>query len=158
MQLMLPQAVAQIQAAHVVNMRIREILESADYPEFDNPIEDEAETRGDASLVTALETLRSEAEQSDAVTPRVKVDTVIQRVRAIPGSEAFNYAALDAAKKDNDTVKSIIKDIKDDPKTGEKYVYLTPAENTVDDLGMDGGQAGDANKIVSGMAKRAIGS
>jgi hypothetical protein len=143
-------------------MRIKEIvLESEDYPEFDletNPIEDEADTRGDASLITALEYLRNEAEQSNAVTPRVKVDTVIKRVRNVPGNEAFNYAALDKAQKDNDVVKGMIKRIEDDPHTGEKYVYLAPAENTVDDsdpIGANTAQAGDPSKVVSQMAKRA---
>lgn len=121
-------------------------------------IEDEAETRGDSALITALEWLRNEADQSGAVTPRVAVDTVIDRVRAIPGSEAFNFAALDAAQKSNDTVKSLIKSIKDDPHTGDKYVYLSPAENTVDDsdpLGANGAPPGDPAKVVSKMASRA---
>jgi len=143
-------------------MRINEIIfESEDYPEFDSevnsPIEDEADTRGDASLITALEYLRNEAEQSNAVTPRVKVDTVINRVRAMPGNEAFNYAALDKAQKDNETVKSMIKRIEDDTHTGDKYVYLAPAENTVD-TGGDGATDLDndkSSKIVSSMAKRA---
>jgi len=144
-------------------MRISEIiLESKDYPEFDNPIEDEADTRGDASLITALEYLRNEAAQSNAVTPRVKVDTVINRVRSIPGNEAFNYAALDAAKNDNETVKSMIKSIDDDTHTGTKYVYLTPPENTVNEpdaeMGASGIDAEKGNKIVGQMAKRAAGA
>jgi len=142
-------------------MRISEIiLESEDYPEFDSPIEDEADTRGDASLITALEYLRHEAEQSNAVSPRVKVDTVINRVRAMPGNEAFNYAALEKAQTDNQTVKSMIKSIDDDTHTGAKYVYLTPPENTVDQtdpLGAKSAKPGDSSKIVSGMAKRAAG-
>ena len=142
-------------------MRIREIiLEDEDRYEM-SAIEDEADTRGDASLLTVLELLRNEAEQSDAVTPRVKVDTVINRVRNIPGNEGFNYANLEAAKEHNDAIKSIVKDIKDDEKTGEKYVYLTPAENALDDgdpLGAASAPAGDPSKIVSSMAKRAAAS
>ena len=142
-------------------MRIKEIIRES---EFDadveaSAIEDEADTRGDAALISTLEWLRSEAAESSAVTPRVKVDTVIDRVRAIPGNEQFNYAALDKAQKDNETVKGMIKSIDDDHHTGEKYVYLTPPENTVDDsdpLGARGAPAGDPNKIVSGMAKRAV--
>ena len=121
-------------------------------------IEDEAETRGDAALITVLEWLRNEAEASSAVTPRVAVDTVIERVRDIPGNEAFNFAALDAAYKSNDTIKSLIKGIKDDEKTGGKYVYLAPPENTVDDtdpLGAGTAPKGDPSKIVQKMANRA---
>jgi hypothetical protein len=141
-------------------MRISEIIfESADYPEFDDgAIEDEADTRGDASLITALEYLRNEAKQSNAVSPRVKVDTVIQRVRAMPGNEAFNYAALEKAQTDNETVKSMIKSIDDDTHTGTKYIYLSPPENTVDatdPLGAKTADPGASSKIVSNMAKRA---
>jgi hypothetical protein len=137
-------------------MRINEIIfESFNMNEN---IEDEAESRGDAALITVLEWLRNEAEASSAVTPRVAVDTVIERVRDIPGNEAFNFAALDAAFKSNDTIKSLVKAIKDDEKTGGKYIYLAPPENTVDDgdpLGADTAPKGDPTKIVQKMANRA---
>jgi hypothetical protein len=143
-------------------MKINEIIkESADYPEFDidDPIEDEADSRGDSDLIDALEFLRNQEMHTNAVTPRVKVDTVIRRVWALQGNEAFNFAALDAAKKDNEAVKNIIKDIKDDPQTGKKYVYLNPPENTVgtakpDDSDVDI-SAEKSDKIVKSMAKRA---
>ena len=140
-------------------MRIREVIVEDDT--FGTPnesIEDEAETRGDSALITALEYLRHEAETSGAVTPRVKVDTVINRVRAIPGNEAFNYAALDSANQHNDSVKALIKTIKDDDHTGAKYIYLAPPENTIDDsdpLGAETAPKGDPAKIVSKMAKSA---
>jgi hypothetical protein len=138
-------------------MKIREIVvESLDI--VDEVIEDEADSRGDSALITTLEWLRNEAQTSGAVTPRVKVDTVIERVRDIPGNEAFNYAALEAAHDHNDTVKSLIKDIKDDEKSGSKYVYLSLPENTLDPedpLGAQGAPAGDPSKIVSKMANRA---
>jgi len=141
-------------------MRIRDIILEDDT--FGTPIEDEADTRGDAALITALEWLRNEASQSNAVTPRVKVDTVIERVRAIPGNEAFNFANLDAAIKSNDLVKNIVQGSpKDDPQTGGKYIYLKPAENTVDPgtgemgAGEGGGAGKDPTKVVSAMAKRA---
>lgn len=144
-------------------MRIRDIIFEGD-DTFGTPneaIEDEAETRGDAALITALEWLRNEAAQSNAVTPRVKVDTVIERVRAIPGNEAFNYANLDAAIKSNESVKNMVQGTpKDDPQTGGKYLYLAPAENTIDDTEgqMDntgGGNPKDPAKVVGAMAKRA---
>jgi hypothetical protein len=138
-------------------MRVSEIiLESAEI--VDEVIEDEAESRGDSALITALEWLRNEAEQSNAVTPRVKVDTVINAVRNIPGNEAFNFAALDAAHTHNDSVKALIKDIKDDEKTGTKYVYLAPPESELDPsdpLGAEVAAPGDPAKVVSSMAKRA---
>lgn len=150
-------------------MRIREIITEA-FDDLDNTglehdheesaIEDEAESRGDSALIEVLELLRSEAADTSAVTPRVAVDTVIERVRRIPGFESFNYAALDAAIKSNDTVKNLVKGPpKDDQHTGDKYLYLTSFENTVDVSGGEGGDLG-ADKgasVVSGMAKRAIG-
>jgi len=145
-------------------MRIREIIAEAfddlEHDQESSAIEDEAETRGDSALIEVLELLRSEAAETSAVTPRVAVDTVIDRVRQIPGFESFNYAALDAAIKSNDTVKNLVKGPpKDDQHTGDKYLYLTPFENTVD---VSGGEGGDASadksaNVVSGMAKRAIG-
>ncbi|CAB5214713.1 hypothetical protein UFOVP190_225 [uncultured Caudovirales phage] len=138
-------------------MRIRDIILEDPQIEFE-AIEDEAETRGDSALLTALEWLRHEAEQSNAVTPRVAVDTVIDRVRNIPGNEAFNFAALDAAYKSNEAIKGLIKNIKDDEHTGTKYVYLAPPENTIDDtdpLGAGSAPKGDPSKIVSKMASRA---
>ena len=138
-------------------MRIRDIILEDSQIEFE-AIEDEADTRGDSALITALEWLRHEATESNAVTPRVNVDTVIERVRAIPGNEAFNYAALEAANDHNDTVKSLIKDIKDDEKTGAKYIYLALPENTVDDtdpLNVDSDVQADNARVVSSMAKRA---
>ena len=138
-------------------MRIREIILEDPQIEFE-AIEDEADTRGDSALITALEWLRHEASESNAITPRVLVKTVIDRVRAIPGNEAFNYAALNAAKSDNPTVKNIIKNIDDDHHTGDKYVYLNPTENTVDDsdpLGANTAEPGDPSKIVSKMANKA---
>lgn len=136
-------------------MRINEIiLEDVNL----SAIEDEAETRGDSALITVLEWLRHEASTSNAVTPRVAVDTVINRVREIPGNEAFNFAALESAHEHNDTVKGLIKDIKDDEKTGSKYIYLALPENTVDDsdpLGASTAPKGDSSKIVSKMASKA---
>lgn len=142
-------------------MRIRDIIrESLDLnPDENGAIEDEADTRGDSALITALEWLRNEAESSGAVTPRVAVNTVIERVRNIPGNEAFNYANLEGAIQHNDVVKNMVKGPpKDDDKTGQKYVYLTPPENTLDaddPLGANGAPAGDPSKIVSKMADRA---
>lgn len=140
-------------------MRIRDIILEDPQIEFE-AIEDEADTRGDSALITTLEWLRNEAQNSSAVTPRVKVDTVIERVRNIPGNEAFNYAALEAAHEHNDVVKTLIKDIKDDDKTGSKYVYLALPENTLDPedpFSADAGVSADSSKVVSGMAKRAAG-
>jgi hypothetical protein len=120
-------------------------------------IEDEAETRGDAVLVTALEELRSRA-HGHAV-PRVRVDSLVNLIRRLPGGEMFNNEALDAARKSNEAVKNLIADIKDD-ENGTKYVYLTPYEDDPfgDETDATGSSAKTApEKTVSSMADRALG-
>ena len=138
-------------------MRIRDIIVESEFDDPMSAIEDEADSRGDSALITTLEWLRHEAEKSNAVTPRVKVDTILNRVRSIPGNEQFNFAALEAAKDHNETIKTLIKDIKDEEKTGEKYVYLAPPENELQSEPTDG-QGTDpvaSAKIVSKMASNA---
>ena len=140
-------------------MKVNEIIFESDFDYEEDSIEDEAESRGDAALITVLEWLRNEAAQSGAVTPRVKVDTIINRVKNIPGGEAFNFAALDAAYSSNDSVKSMIKSIKDDDKSGVKYVYLSSSESESEGAQAenedDERQAAQNDKVVGGMAKRA---
>jgi hypothetical protein len=144
-------------------MRISEIILEDDSM-FDNGIEDEAHSRGDEALMTTLELLRNEAENSNAVTPRVAVDTVIQRVQMIPGNEAFNYTLLDNAIADNEAIKAMVRGKpEDDPKTGKKYLYLTPAESSMEEPTVDDGNGNqvpadvaDTTRTVGGMAKRAL--
>ena len=120
-------------------------------------IEDEADSRGDAVLATALEELRNRAHGHTV--PRVRVDSLVNLVKKLPGGEMFNVDALENARKSNDTIKNLIKDIKDD-ENGVKYVYL--ATFTDDDFGdepMPGDTTGAQTapeKTVSGMASRAL--
>jgi len=143
-------------------MRIRDIIFEDDLGL--DPIEDEADTRGDEALITVLYGLRDEAAVSNAVTPRVSINAVIDRVASIPGNEAFNYTLLVNAMNDNETVKKLVKGKpEDDPKTGKKYIYLQPADSIIggdedpsDPLGAADAPAGDPSKTVDGMAKRAL--
>ena len=145
-------------------MRIKEII-LEDFDMFGgSDIEDEAHSRGDDALMTALELLRNEASESDAVTPRVAVDTVIQRVQDIPGNEAFNYSLLDRAITDNSAIKEMVRGKPEaDEKTGKMYLYLKPSEDMPDEPTVDDGEGiqvpadvADATKSVGGMAKRAL--
>jgi hypothetical protein len=123
-------------------------------------IEDEAEIRGDSVLVTALEELRNRA-HGHAV-PRIRVISLVNLVRRLPGGEMFNVDALESARKSNEAVKNLVADIKDD-ENGEKYVYLTPFS---DDEFSDTEEPGNGDtvgktapeKTVSGMASRALGN
>lgn len=129
-------------------------------------IEDEAESRGDSVLLTALEELRNRAHGHSV--PRVRVDALVNLIKRLPGGEMFNAEALENARKSNEAVKNLIADIKDDevhdPNVGGtsivKYVYLTPFDDDPFSSEGDGGtKAGQTapEKTVSGMASRALG-
>ena len=112
-------------------------------------------------MLDVLYTLRGEAAESDAITPRVSVKTIIDRVREIPGNEAFNYTLLTNAMNDNPAIKNLVKGKpQDDPKTGDKYVYMKPADSTIspegEPEGMNAPDAEASQKTVQGMADRAL--
>lgn len=133
-------------------MRWHEIIAESDT--LGGMIEDEAETRGDAVLATALEELRNRAHGHTV--PRVRVDSLVNLVKKIPGGEMFNVEALENARKSNDAIKELIKDIKDDA-NGVKYVYLnTFMDDEFGDEAIGGNGAKTApEKTVSAMASRA---
>jgi hypothetical protein len=126
--------------------------------DFDDMIEDDADTRGDANLITALEFLRNRAGNNHLV-PKVRADALINMVQNT-GHPEFNFAALDAAYKSNDTVKNLIKSIDDDDR-GTKYVFLNSVDPAVDTSGGEGEEGGpeltQPEKTVSSMASRALG-
>ena len=133
-------------------MFIKEILVE-DY--IDDMLEDEADGRGDANLLTTLEFLRNRAHDTH-IQPRIRVDSLINLVQS-SGEEQFNLENLLAAYKDNPDVKNLIKDVKDDA-TGVKYVYL---KTFADDDDSD--EFGDAESVktppertVDSMAKSAL--
>lgn len=135
-------------------MRITEvILESS----FDDIIEDDADDRGDANLITALEFLRNRASDTHLV-PKVRADALIGMVQNT-GHPEFNFAALDASFKSNDKVKNLIKKIEDD-QNGVKYVYLISVDPAVDtsEVGDGAGPEGSTQpeRTVDSMAKRAL--
>ena len=138
-------------------MRYREFIAEDD---LGGIIEDEAETRGDSVLLTALEELRNRAHGHTV--PRVRVDSLVNLIKKLPGGEMFNAEALEQARKSNDAVKNLVKDIKDD-ENGVKYVYLTTFSD--DDFGDSEEGIGDETgamtapeKTVSGRANRALGN
>lgn len=122
----------------------------------DDIIEDEADSRGDADLITALEFLRQRSHDSHLV-PKVRVDSLINMIRGGDQSE-FNLDSLLGAFKTNEKVKNLIKDIKDD-EHGVKYVYLkTFSDDAIDDAPTlaSGSRAMNPEKTVDAMAARAL--
>ena len=133
-------------------MRIRDIIVE---DHIDDMLEDEADGRGDSNLITTLEFLRNRAHDTH-VQPRVRADSLINLVQKT-GEQQFTLENLLDAYIDNENIKSLIKDIKDDS-TGVKYVYLQPF---ADDSEM--AAVGDENaprtapeKTVDAMAKSAL--
>jgi hypothetical protein len=131
-------------------MRLREFTD--DHAEM---VEDEANDRGDANLISALSFLQNRSNDTHLV-PKIRVDALIGMVQNT-GAVQFDLEALLDAFKTNDTVKNLIKDITDDD-NGTKYVYLqSKAEDDFSAV------PGDMNaprtppeKIVGSMAKSAL--
>lgn len=136
-------------------MRAREFIAEAGPDEI---IEDEADVRGDRNLADVLETLRFQAHDTHDV-PMIRVESLINMVRELPGTEMFTVENLMDAYKSNETIKNLVKDIKDN-KDGIKYVYLTTfadePETGDDTLATAGDQIANPEKTVDSMAKRAL--
>lgn len=133
-------------------MRLREFNDKL----ADDIIEDEADARGDANLITALEFLRNRSHDKHLV-PKVRVDSLIGMVKGT-GQQEFNLDSLLGAFKTNESVKNLIKDIKDD-EHGVKYVYLkTFSDDAIDDAPTlaSGSRAMNPEKTVDAMAQRAL--
>lgn len=138
-------------------MRLREfVIESSGIGEI---IEDEADIRGDSVLLTTLEALRNRAHGHTV--PKVRVDALVNLVKKLPGGEMFNAEALEQARKSNEAVKNLIKDIKDD-ENGVKYIYLATFSDdgfgdNEEGLGDQTGAMTAPEKTVASMATRALG-
>ena len=85
-------------------------------------IEDDAEDQGHTNLVTALEFLRHRS-RDKMLQPKVRVDSLIEMVRNT-GAETFNLDSLTNAFKNNESVKGLIKDIKDDEGNSIQTFYF----------------------------------
>ena len=131
-------------------MRLREF--SDDYAEH---IEDEADDRGDANLISALSFLQNRSHNQHLV-PKIRADALINMIKNT-GVESFNLEALQNAYKTNDSVKELIKDIKDD-ENGTKYVYIQSRD--ADEFSAAPGDMSaaraPAEKVVGSMAKSAL--
>ena len=123
--------------------------------DLDGVIEDEADARGDAALLTTLEVLRNQSAGKHLV-PRVQANTLINIVNNQGTDSSYTLKSLLDAYKTNEAVKNLIADIKDDD-DGVKYVYLQPIDG--EELGGDlegSTTSSEPDKIVSKMADKAI--
>ena len=135
-------------------MRIRDIIvEDA----LDEIIEDEANDPVISYLLEVLEALHDRSRDTHVI-PRVRADSLINIIQL--RHPQFNLDILEKAKANNEQVKSLIKDIKDD-NTGVKYVYLTPyadEKSDFDDTEEMGAEVPKTapEKTVDSMAKSAL--
>lgn len=133
-------------------MKVNEIVvEDA----IDDMLEDEADGRGDANLITMLEFLRNRAHDTH-VQPKIRADSLINLVHTT-GDQQFTLENLLNSYKDNQNVKNLVKDIKDDS-NGVKYVYLQPFADDSEMAALDDMEAPrtDPEKTVNAMAKSAL--
>jgi len=135
---------------------IRQALNENDYSAF---VEDDAENHCADVLAGVLQNIIFSADHAEI--PKIRVDALIHLVRNEPGGEAFNAESLKSCQQNDESVKNLIANIKDDD-SGVKYVYL----NREDPMGADSDDVigGDEvtktapEKTVSSMAKRAASS
>lgn len=121
---------------------------------LDDMLEDEADGRGDENLITALEYLRNRSHDTH-VQPRIRADSLINLIQTI-GEQQFTLDNLLDALKNNQTVKNLVKDVKDDS-NGVKYVYLEPFADEDDSDLLDTDSPKSApEKTVGAMAKSAL--
>jgi hypothetical protein len=133
-------------------MRIHDVIVE---DRIDDMLEDEADGRGDANLITTLEFLRNRAHDTH-VQPRVRADSLINLVQTT-GDQQFTLENLLDAYSDNENIKALIKDIKDDS-TGVKYVYLQPFadDSEMAAIGDENAPRTAPEKTVDAMAKSAL--
>lgn len=79
------------------------------------------------NLKVVLDSLRSRYEAAHE-TPKIRIRSVINMVRSMPGSEMFNIDNLMRVYDEDESLKNLITDIKKDPETGVPYVFLKSAE------------------------------
>lgn len=135
---------------------IRKPLKENDYSAF---VEDDAENHCADVLAGVLQNIIFSADHAEI--PKIRVDALIHLVRNEPGGEAFNAESLKNCQQNDESIKNLIANIKDDD-NGVKYVYL----KREDPMGGDEFATPDSaeatktapEKTVSSMAKRAASS
>jgi hypothetical protein len=119
------------------------------------------------NLIGILDTLRNRFGDLGQE-PRIRVDSLVNMVREIPGSEMFNVDTLKDLYDNDPAIKNMISSIKKDD-SANRYIYLNPAIGQASDIetdldsvnsdkqtdGVDTGPGPEAT--VSKMSKRALG-
>lgn len=135
-------------------MRFREFITEA--PTIDGLVEDEAQDPAILDLIAIIDQWRFRSGNLHTV-PKLRADSLINLVKK--RHPQFSLDILEKAKANNEEIKNLIKDIKDDD-AGVKYVYLTPVpgeeSSSETEVGDSGAPRAPAEKIVGSMAKSAL--
>jgi hypothetical protein len=118
--------------------------------------------RSTNNLLNVLDTLRNRFGDVHEE-PKIRVDSLINMVRATPGSEMFNIDSLMSAYDKNPAVKNLITGIYDDD-SQIKHVYIKPAIGDYNDnltinnpdTGTDSTARSNPASTVDAMSKRAL--
>jgi hypothetical protein len=132
-------------------MRAREFLSESDYA-----------NRSTNNLLNVLDTLRNRFGDIHEE-PKIRVDSLVNMVRSIPGSEMFNIDSLITAYDKNPAVKNLITSIHDDD-AQVKHIYIKPAIGDYNDnltinnpdTGTDATAKTNPARTVDTMSKRAL--
>lgn len=123
-------------------------------------VENDSGNRAVNNLLTVLDSLRNRyAGSSDE--PSIRVDSLVNMVRKVPGSEMFNVDTLMAAYDKNPAIKNLVKDVKDDA-NGIKTIHLKPAIGVIDPAAQIQAEPEEPTavkspeKTVDQMSKRAL--
>jgi hypothetical protein len=129
-------------------------------------VEAENTEKTDSNLLTVLDSLRNRYMSADEEDPKIRVDSLINMVRSMPGSEMFNAGTLISAYDNDPALKNIVRAIKKDD-SGVRYIYLKPNDGMGDQEfeepdtsgGMDSEldtEKIEAERTVDQMSKRAL--
>lgn len=137
-------------------MRFTEFALLREDGELSDYVEDDADHVANDALINTLREIQYSSDHAQV--PKISVEALINLVRQQPGAEAFTLETLIKAKQNNETVKNIVANIKDDD-NGIKYVFIKPVDSDADIPGEDGEMVKTApEKTVSSMANRALAS
>lgn len=134
-------------------MRFSEIISEAS--SIDGLVEDEAQDPAILDLIAIIDEWRFQSGHLHTV-PKLRAVSLINLMKK--DHPEFTLEILEKAKANNEMVKKLIKDIKDDER-GVKYVYLTPAadeDGEETEVGDMSAPRAPAEKIVGSMAKSAL--
>jgi len=129
--------------------------------DYSSYVEDDADNHCGDILALVLRNVMFSSDHAEI--PKIRLDALVNLVRAEPGGEAFNAESLKMAQQHNEAVKNLITNVKEDD-NGVKYVYLNRKDEYGADDPSDQEQGGASpsmtapEKTVASMAKRAAGN